>query len=142
MGIRNYMLKIVNVEGTYYLKSDCELKLTEILEHIHMNNGMRKESFAEKYVVKILSDMLMGAIDLNREYQKYYSKEYTSLAEYLYKKQLFEKETIDHLNLSECETLWKLQFNRNNYSIKDIIGYEDQNLGVINQTLEYIQNEN
>lgn len=136
------MLKIVNVEGTYYLKSDCELKLTEILEHIHMNNGMRKESFAEKYVVKILSDMLMGAIDLNREYQKYYSKEYASLTEYLYKKQLFEKEAIDQLNLSECETLWKLQFNRNNYSIKDIIGYEDQNLGVINQTLEYIQNEN
>lgn len=136
------MLKIVNVEGTYYLKSDCELKLTEILEHIHMNNGMRKESFAEKYVVKILSDMLMGAIDLNREYQKYYSKEYESLAEYLYKKELFEKKTIDQLNLSECETLWKLQFNRNNYSIKDIIGYEDQNLGVINQTLEYIQNEN
>ena len=136
------MLKIVNVEGTYYLKSDCELKLTEILEHIHMNNGMRKESFAEKYVVKILSDMLMGAIDLNREYQKYYSKEYESLAEYLYKKELFEKKAIDQLNLSECETLWKLQFNRNNYSIKDIIGYEDQNLGVINQTLEYIQNEN
>lgn len=136
------MLKIVNVEESYYLKSDCELKLAEILEHIHMNNGMRKESFAEKYVVKILSDMLMGAIDLKREYQKYYSKEYASLAEYLYKKQLFEKETIDQLNLSECETLWKLQFNRNNYSIKDIIGYEDQNLGVINQTLEYIQNEN
>lgn len=136
------MLKIVNAEESYYLKSDCELKLTEILEHIHMNNGMRKESFAEKYVVKILSDMLMGAIDLKREYQKYYSKEYASLAEYLYKKQLFEKKTIDQLNLSECETLWKLQFNRNNYSIKDIIGYEDKNLGVINQTLEYIQNEN
>ena len=58
------------------------------------------------------------------------------------KKELLEKETIKKLNIQSNETLWLLRFTSNNYSIKDIIGYEDENLQVINQTLEYINHEN
>ncbi len=142
MGIKAIMLKVVHIEDGYYLKSDSEIKMVDILELVYKNNGMRKESFAEKYVIKILSDMLFGAIDLKRKYRKYYANEYKSLSEYLYKKELLEKETIDALNLNESEAIWKLRFATNNYSIKEIIGYEDENLGIINQTLEYMQNEN
>ena len=35
-----------------------------------------------------------------------------------------------------------LRFTTNNYSIKNLIGYEDENLQIINQTLEYINHEN
>lgn len=136
------MLKVVHIEDGYYLKSDSEIKMVDILKLVYKNNGMRKGSFAEKYVIKILSDMLFGAIDLKRKYRKYYANEYKSLSEYLYKKELLEKETIDALNLNESEAIWKLRFATNNYSIKEIIGYEDENLGIINQTLEYMQNEN
>lgn len=142
MGIKAIMLKVVHIEDEYYLKSDSEIKMADILELVYKNNGMRKGSFAEKYVIKILSDLLFGAIDLKRKYQKYYANEYKSLSEYLYKKELLEKEMIDALNLNESETIWKLRFATNNYSIKEIIGYEDENLGIINQTLEYMQNEN
>lgn len=142
MGIKAIMLKVVHIEDGYYLKSDSEIKMVDILELVYKNNGMRKGSFAEKYVIKILSDMLFGAIDLKRKYRKYYANEYKSLSEYLYKKELLEKETIDALNLNESEAIWKLRFATNNYSIKEIIGYEDENLGIINQTLEYMQNEN
>ncbi len=142
MGIKAIMLKVVHIEDGYYLKSDSEIKMVDILKLVYKNNGMRKGSFAEKYVIKILSDMLFGAIDLKRKYRKYYANEYKSLSEYLYKKELLEKETIDALNLNESEAIWKLRFATNNYSIKEIIGYEDENLGIINQTLEYMQNEN
>ena len=142
MGIKAIMLKVVHIEDGYYLKSDSEIKMVDILKLVYKNNGMRKGSFAEKYVIKILSDMLFGAIDLKRKYRKYYANEYKSLSEYLYKKELLEKETIDALNLNESEAIWKLGFATNNYSIKEIIGYEDENLGIINQTLEYMQNEN
>ena len=80
MGIKAIMLKVVHIEDGYYLKSDSEIKMVDILKLVYKNNGMRKGSFAEKYVIKILSDMLFGAIDLKRKYRKYYANEYKSLS--------------------------------------------------------------
>ena len=51
-------------------------------------------------------------------------------------------DSIEKLNLQSDETLWMLRFTTNNYSIKDIIGYEDENMQIFNQTLEYINHEN
>lgn len=136
------MLQIVKIEKNYFLKIDSELIISTLLEKVRCNNGMRKGSFAEKYVVKIITDLLTGAINLGEKYSKYYIEEYDSFDDYLYKKELFEKETIKKLNLQSNETLWMLRFTTNNYSIKDLIGYEDENLQIINQTLEYINHEN
>ena len=136
------MLKIVKIKENYFLKTDSELSISTLLEKVQCNSGMDKGSFAEKYVVKIITDLLTGAINLGEKYNKYYLEEYDAFEDYLFKKELFEKETIKKLNIQSNETLWLLRFTINNYSIKDIIGYEDENLQIINQTLEYINHEN
>ncbi len=136
------MLQIVKIEENYFLKTDLKGTISSLLEKVQANNGMVKGSFAEKYVVKIFTDLLNGATNLGEKYSKYYSEEYDSFETYLYKKELFEMEMIRKINLQSDENLWALRFTTNNYSIKDIIGYEDENLPIINQTLEYINYEN
>ena len=103
---------------------------------------MKKRSFAEDYTVKILKNLIFGAVDLRENYTKYYFEEYDSFEEYLYSKELFEMETIQSIKIRSNESLWMLRFIRNDYSIKTILGFEDENLHTINKTLEYILNEN
>lgn len=136
------MLQIVKIEENYFLKTDSRLTISTLLEKVKCHNGMERGSFAEKYVVKILTDLLTGAINLGEKYSKYYSEEYDTFDTYLYKKELLEMEMIKKINLQSDETLWMLRFTTNNYSIKNLIGYEDENLQIINQTLEYINHEN
>ena len=136
------MLQIVKIEENYFLKIDSRCTISTLLERLQSHNVMKKGSFAEKYVVKIITDLLNGAINLGEKYSKYYFEEYDSFEDYLYKKELFEIEMIKEINLRADETLWMLRFTTNNYSIKNIIGYEDENLQIINQTLEYINHEN
>ena len=38
----------------------------------------------EKYVVKIITDLLTGAINLGEKYSKYYVEEYDNFHDYLY----------------------------------------------------------
>jgi hypothetical protein len=102
---------------------------------------MKKGSFAEKYVVKILTDLISGAVNLGEMYRKYYFEEYESFEKYLYKKELLETETIQKMKLGVDESLWMLRFTTNSYSVSSILGYEDENLSIINQTLEYVDNE-
>lgn len=136
------MLEIIKIEDDYFLKTDSEFCVSVFLERIRQHNGMKKESFAEGYVIRILTDLISGAVDLNEIYRRYYSEEYESFEEYLYKKELLEIETIKGIKLRSDQSLWRLRFTRNNYSIKSILGYEDENLQIINKTLEYVLNEN
>jgi len=136
------MLQIIKIEENYFLKTDLKDTISSLLEKVQAHNGMIKGSFADKYVVKIFTDLLNGATNLGKKYSKYYSEEYDSFENYLYKKELFEIEMIRKIDLRSDENLWALRFTTNNYSIKDIIGYEDENLPIINQTLEYINYEN
>lgn len=136
------MLEIINIEDNYFLKTDSEFNICSFIEMIQQHNGMKKGSFAEGYVVKILTDLMFGAVDLGEKYRRYYFEEYESFEEYLYKKELLETETIQSIRLRPDESLWMLRFTSNNYSIKSILGYEDENLQAINKTLEYIINEN
>ena len=43
-----------------------------------------RPSFAEKYVVKIITDLLTGAINLGEKYRKYYIDEYDTFDNYLF----------------------------------------------------------
>ena len=136
---------ITNIDSNHLdeiLKTDSEFCVSVFLERIRQHNGMKKESFAEWYVISILTDLISGAVDLNEIYRRYYSEEYESFEEYLYKKELLEIETIIGIKLRSDQSLWRLRFTRNNYSIKSILGYEDENLQIINKTLEYVLNEN
>lgn len=136
------MLEIIEIEDTYFLKANSEFSISDLIEMIRQHNGMKKESFAEGYVVKILTNLISGAVNLDEIYRRYYSEEYESFEEYLYKKELLEIETIQSIKLEPSESLWRLRFTSNNYSIKSILGYEDENLQIINKTLEYVVNEN
>lgn len=136
------MIEIIKVEGIYFLKTDLRFSVSGLVEKIQNHNGMAKGSFAEDYVIRILTDLIAGAIDMREKYARFYSEEYASFEEYLYKKELLEKETIQNIKLEIDETLWMLRFTSNNYSIKSILGYDDENLQIINQTLEYVYNEN
>lgn len=136
------MLEILNIEDVYFLKTDLEFSINTFIEMIKKNNGMKKRSFAEDYTVKILKNLIFGAVDLRENYTKYYFEEYDSFEEYLYSKELFEMETIQSIKIRSNESLWMLRFIRNDYSIKTILGFEDENLHTINKTLEYILNEN
>ena len=136
------MLEIIKIEDTYFLKADSEFSVYNFIEMIREHNGMKKGSFAESYVIKILTDLISGAVNLGEKYRKYYFEEYESFEEYLYKKELLESEVIQSIKLGTDESLWILRFTSNNYSIDSILNYEDENLQIINKTLEYIFNEN
>lgn len=136
------MLKIIKAEETYFMKTDFDFVISDFTEKLLVHNGMKKGSFAEDYVIRILTTLIAGAIDMREKYNRFYLEEYDSFGEYLYKKELLEKETIQDINLKANESLWMLRFTSNDYSIKSILGYDDENLQIINQTLEYIYNEN
>jgi len=136
------MIEIIKVEETYYLKTDLKFNLSDFERKIQNHNGMKRGSFAEEYVIKILTDLIAGAIDMGEKYAIFYHEEYASFEEYLYKKELLEKDTTQNINLKANESLWRLRFTSNDYSIGSILGYDDENLQIINQTLEYIDNEN
>lgn len=136
------MLEIVKIQDLYFLRTNFKLRIPDLIKRIKRQNGMKEDSFAEKYVIKILTDLLSGAIDLSEKYRRYYSEEYESFEDFLYKKELFEPEDIRKLELGIDDYLWMLRFTTNSYSVKSILGYEDENLPIINQTLEYINYEN
>lgn len=136
------MLEVVKVEGMYFLKTDSKFTISDFLEKIQTHNGMIKGSFAEDYVIRILRDLIVGAIDMREKYERFYSEEYDSFEEYLYKKECLEKETILNIKLERDESIWMLRFTSNNYSIMSILGYDDENLQIINQALEYVYDKN
>lgn len=135
------MIEIIKTEDTYFLKADSMFDVSNIIEMIQQHNGMKKGSFAEGYAIRILTDLIAGAVNLGEIYRKYYFEEYESFEDYLYKKELLEIDTIQSIKLVASESLWRLRFTSNNYSIKSILGYEDENLQIINKTLEYVFNE-
>lgn len=50
---------------------------------------------------------------------------------------MLDENLIDNFELSENETVWKLRYKNNT-----ILGYENENLEVINQALRLFENEN
>ena len=76
-------------------------------------------------------------IPIYQKYQKYYSMEYDTFTQYLYKKEMLDNSLIERFNLHEEETIWKLRSKNDT-----IIGYNNENLAIINQFLRLYENEN
>lgn len=110
-----------------------------IINKFDKDSGMTPKSFADIYVKKIIHGTLGGAINLNEKYIKYYADEYYSFSEFLYKKELFDENFVFKISLNDNESLWQLNFS---YSIESLIGYENENLSIINQALGEAINEN
>lgn len=136
------MCRILNIQETYYLILLNSVTPEKILRAVEENSHMRKKSMADYYTKKIMHGILNCAINLCDKYEKYYKEEYNTFNEFLYKKELIDEFYIKKISLKDSEILWKLNFSSNDYSIKSLIGYENENLVIINQILGDIVNEN
>lgn len=132
-------MRIVATEETYYLICPEGSDINRILETVYNNTGMRKGSFADREVRKIFRNLFDCAVDLKACYSKYYKEEYDSFGDFLYQKETMEHEEIDSMKLQDGDALWKLQYEINSYGVRDIIGYENENLPLLNLFLEGIR---
>lgn len=135
-------MKIFIINEIYYLKSKNNKTIADIIYLVCSNCGMKKHSFAERYTRKIISDLLLNAVNLRDKYIKYYKLEYDSFEEFLYQKESLEHEQIKEFWLNDDETIWKLQYSINSYKANNILGYDGENLEIINKALEMAVNEN
>lgn len=99
---------------------------------------LRKNSFAEFYTKRILRAFFQYARDLKKEYMKYYQEEYEIFADYLYIKELLDWGNIHNLELSEHQTLLKLNLNLMSYNADNLIEYGENGLDNLNQALKEI----
>lgn len=132
-------MKIIATEEGYYLVAPEGADMKRILKAVCEHTGMRKGSFADREVQKIFSDLFQCAVDLKYSYRKYYIEEYESFREFLYQKETMEYEQIDSMNIQEEDTLWELRDGVNRYGVKDMIGYENENIPMLNRFLEGIK---
>ncbi len=131
-------MRITGIGEKYYLIAPEGLGVYGILEVLSNYTGMRKDSFADMQVKRIFSDLFRGAVDLKASYRKYYIKEYDTFREFLYQKETLEYGAIDSMELREGEALWELKYTINGYNVRDLIGYENENLPLFNDFLEGI----
>ena len=96
---------------------------------------MRKDSFAEYYVKRILNNIISGGINLTEFYEKYYKNEYSSFKQFLYNKELIDYEDIEKLSCKDNEILWRLNPYSNSYNIQNLIEFNDEILIIINRLL-------
>ena len=135
------MCKILYADSSYFLKLKRGITPYDILEKIRNNSGMNKGSFADLYVNKIFYQILCNAENLFDDYTIYYNCEYSSFEEYLYKKQAIDMLIIKKFELKIDEHLWKLHIFRNGYNGKSILGYNNENLEILNNVIGGIVNE-
>ena len=130
-------MRITGIGEKYYLIAPEGLGVYGILEVLSNYTGMRKDSFADMQVKRIFSDLFRGAVDLKACYRNYI-KEYDTFREFLYQKETLEYGAIDSMELREGEALWELKYTINGYNVRDLIGYENENLPLFNDFLEGI----
>ncbi|TWH46768.1 hypothetical protein [Sporomusa sp. KB1] len=131
-------MMILKLSDGYYCKADDNFIYEELEKRISDTLHLRKDSFAEFYTKRIFQAFFQYARDLKKEYLTYYGQEYDSFADYLYKKELMELEHIKILDLSERQTLFKLNINLSSYNADSLIEYEDKGIDILNQALEEI----
>lgn len=129
------MCIIIRLDETYYLKAKSDITLEFIIKQIIKKCGMRKDSFAEYYVKRILNNILSGSINLTELYEKYYKNEYSSFKQFLYNKELIDYGYIEKLSCKDNEILWRLNPYSNSYNIQNLIEFNDEILIIINRLL-------
>lgn len=129
-------MRIVGADEDYYLIAPQGVELNKIMQAVNDHTGMRAGSFADLQVKRIFSDLFRGAMDLWSIYGNYYIEEYDSFREFLYQREGMEYESIDSIQLQKEDTLWKLRYGINNYGVKDLIGYENENISILNHFLK------
>lgn len=131
-------MKIISFEEVYYCVVRKNFLLEDFEKEVSRQLGMRKNSFAYCYSLKIFRDFFRYAKDLKQEYQDYYAQEYDDFETYLYQKELLERDDIALFELNQDQTLLKLRPSFNSYNVESIIRYDEEGIKILNQVLEDI----
>lgn len=131
-------MKIISFEEVYYCVVRKNFSLEDFEKEVSQHLGMRKNSFAYCYSLKIFRDFFRYAKDLRQEYQDYYAQEYDDFETYLYQKELLERDDIALFELNQDQTLLKLRPSFNSYNVESIIRYDEEGIKILNQVLEDI----
>lgn len=131
-------MRILKLSDEYYCIADDGFVYEELEKRISDALHLQKDSFAEFYSKRIFQAFFQYARDLKKEYMAYYRQEYESFADYLYKKELLDWAHIEFLDLSERQTLLKLNLNLTSYNADSLIEYEENGIDILNQALKEI----
>lgn len=90
-------------EGRIFFPIDRLPKKSKVLRIL----GVRKRTFAGNMVSRMYDYYFSGAVDFSKEYNKYYSHEFTSLEEYIEERynidpDLAKKYATEHYCMNEC----------------------------------------
>lgn len=129
------VVKLNCEETALYAVVKEDFTFDKLKNELEKANCMRRGSFADKYFRIIVQDIFRYTEDLSQYYQDYYAYEYDNFEEFLYKKQLFEREDIRNLNLQPKEHLLKLETNLKNYNIQNLLFYDDSVIELLNKVL-------
>lgn len=125
-------------EDTYYCVARKMFSLEGFERDLCRHLGMRKNSFAYCYSLKIFQDFFRYSKDLRQEYQDYYAQEYDDFETYLYQKELLERDEIALFELNQNQTLLKLRPSFSSYNVENIVRYDEEGIKILNQVLEDI----
>ena len=134
------MMKIVLLNGAYYCMSSIRIEDKEFYQNV-VFQGIRQGSFVDSCMHKILRDLFRYAVNVRDEYEVYYRDEYDSFSDFLFQKELFDRDIADMLGKNVSEQLYRLYLNLNDYNTDNLLfGYEDDynELNRINRILEQI----
>lgn len=132
-------MRMLKLSSKNYCIAENGFIYEEVEKRISDAFHLRKDSFAEAYTKRIFQAFFQYAIDIRKEYMDFYKQEYDSFSDYLYKKELLGWEDIALLNLSEHQTLLKLNIHLTSYNTDNLIDYDEKiGMEIINQALEGI----
>ena len=129
------VIKLNSEENILYAIVKEDYTFDKLKDELEKVNHMRRGSFADKYYRAIVQDIFQYTEDLNQYYQDYYVFEYDNFEDFLYKKQLFEREDIKKLNLQLGDHLLRLETNLKGYNIQNILFYDDFSIELLNRVL-------
>ena len=131
-------MKIFIRKEDYYCKVYETYSLERFRKELDKHLDMRKKSFADQYTKKIVMDFFRYAKDLKKEYLNFYAQEYDNFQNFLFQKELWNREETEKLNLNNNQTILLLRPFLCDYNAKNFVDYDDEGLQILNQMLEEI----
>ena len=94
-------MKIFIRKEDYYCKVYETYSLEKFRKELYKHLDMRKKSFADQHTKKIVMDFFRYAKDLKKEYLNFYAQEYDNFQNFLFQKELWNREETEKLNLNK-----------------------------------------
>ena len=140
-----YPLRKSDMDYKYILIANKEFKfevyLNKFIELSKVEQGQYGETLMERFFKAIAYNL----IDLKREYNRYYKKEYETLQLFLYNKYLFSKDNIqliDKFCTKDIDTIFYGNLTWNvDYNLAELLVRDTKIVDKINYILGRIENE-